>query len=101
LSDQRLLVASHIIPWSKDKSNRLNPSNGLCLSAIHDKAFDKGLISLTDNLEIILSKEIKKQKQDFAVAAFFKFEGKTIDSPEKFSPGASFVTYHRKNIFVG
>ncbi|PKO63479.1 MAG: hypothetical protein CVU23_10510 [Betaproteobacteria bacterium HGW-Betaproteobacteria-17] len=45
LSDARLLIASHIVPWSKDKANRLNPSNGLCLSAIHDRAFDKGLIS--------------------------------------------------------
>lgn len=43
LSETRLLVASHIVPWSKDKANRLNPSNGLCLSAIHDRAFDKGL----------------------------------------------------------
>jgi predicted restriction endonuclease len=35
LSDARLLVASHIVPWSQDKANRLNPSNGLCLSALH------------------------------------------------------------------
>ena len=38
------LVASHIIPWSKDEKNRLNPENGLCLNSIHDKAFDKGFI---------------------------------------------------------
>jgi hypothetical protein len=31
LSEPRLLLASHIVPWSKDKANRLNPSNGLCL----------------------------------------------------------------------
>jgi len=40
-----LLIASHIVPWSKDKQNRLNPRNGLCLSALHDKAFDRGMIS--------------------------------------------------------
>ena len=44
LSEPRLLIASHIVPWSRDKTNRLNPSNGLCLSAIHDRAFDKGLL---------------------------------------------------------
>lgn len=43
-----LLLASHIVPWSRDKANRLNPSNGLCLSAIHDRAFDRGLISFFD-----------------------------------------------------
>jgi hypothetical protein len=26
LSDSRLLIASHIVPWSSDKANRLNPS---------------------------------------------------------------------------
>lgn len=44
LAEPRLLIASHIVPWSKDKTNRLNPSNGLCLSAIHDRAFDQGFI---------------------------------------------------------
>ena len=41
-----LLVASHIIPWSKNKKERLNPKNGICLNNIHDKAFDKGLITI-------------------------------------------------------
>ncbi len=59
LSDARLLIASHIVPWSQDKQNRLNPSNGLCLSAIHDRAFDKGLITLTDDFKIVISEELK------------------------------------------
>lgn len=40
LSFPNLLVASHIVPWSHDKDNRVNPRNGLLLSALHDKAFD-------------------------------------------------------------
>ena len=55
LTDQRLLIASHIIPWSKDKANRLNPSNGLCLSALHDKAFDYGLITVLPDWRIRVS----------------------------------------------
>lgn len=55
LSDSRLLIASHIVPWAKDKVNRLNPSNGLCLSAIHDRAFDKGLLALSDDLRILVA----------------------------------------------
>ena len=42
ISFTSLLVASHIIPWSKNKQERLNPRNGICLNNIHDKAFDKG-----------------------------------------------------------
>ena len=49
----QLLIASHIAPWAKDKENRLNPRNGLCLNALHDKAFDCGLISLSDKFELL------------------------------------------------
>ena len=41
--------ASHIIPWSEDQTIRLDPRNGLCLSATYDAAFDKYLISLDDD----------------------------------------------------
>jgi len=37
-----LLIASHIIPWAKDAKQRMNPRNGLCLNALHDRAFDRG-----------------------------------------------------------
>lgn len=43
VSDARFLVASHIVAWKEDASIRLNPANGLCLSTIHDKAFDNHL----------------------------------------------------------
>ncbi|MFT4255888.1 MAG: HNH endonuclease signature motif containing protein [Pseudoxanthomonas sp.] len=41
VNDKRFLVASHIVPWNEDAAIRLHPGNGLCLSAMHDKAFDK------------------------------------------------------------
>ena len=37
----KLLRASHIIPWSEDRENRMNPENGLCLSGTYDLAFDQ------------------------------------------------------------
>ena len=36
LRHEKLVIASHIVPWSEDHLNRLNPQNGLCLSALHD-----------------------------------------------------------------
>lgn len=54
-----LLVASHIKPWSKDKNNRLNPYNGICLNSIHDKDFDIGLITIGKHYEIVRSKRLK------------------------------------------
>jgi hypothetical protein len=100
LSDARLLIASHIVPWSQDKINRLNPSNGLCLSALHDKAFDKGLITLSDDFKIIVSEELKRGKEAFIEAVILPLEGRLIDLPERFMPQPEFIVWHRNQLFL-
>ena len=100
LSDSRLLIASHIVPWSRDKINRLNPSNGLCLSAIHDRAFDKGLISLTDDGCVLLSGDVRRSDEVFVQTVFAPLEGKQIEMPERFRPSSEFLKHHRQNIFL-
>ena len=49
LSKREYLVASHIVPWSQDQSIRLDPSNGICLSLIVDKAFEVGHLLIDDD----------------------------------------------------
>lgn len=100
LSESRLLVASHIVPWSKDKANRLNPSNGLCLSAIHDRAFDKGLITLTDDFKIVVSEELKRKKESFIIEVLLPLDGRLIELPERFMPSVEFLSRHRVDLFV-
>jgi len=75
LSDSRLLIASHIVPWSHDKENRLNPRNGLCLSALHDKAFDRGLIALDDDFRVMLSQELERNNEPFVKQFFHPLAG--------------------------
>lgn len=99
LSEPRLLIASHIVPWAKDRNNRLNPRNGLCLSAIHDRAFDKGLIALSDDFKVILAESLKRRNDLFARDIFLPLEGKTIELPERFSPNPEFIARHRAEIF--
>lgn len=101
LSDTRLLIASHIVPWCSDKANRLNPGNGLCLSAIHDRAFDKGLISLTDDWRIVLSDDLRDRDEAFVNAIFLPLENKQIEMPERFRPEPAFLARHRTEIFLG
>jgi predicted restriction endonuclease len=100
LSDARLLMASHIVPWSNDKANRLNPSNGLCLSAIHDKAFDRGLLTISDNYKVMLSEQLKRNDDAFVAQIFLPLEGRKIELPEKFTPSIAFLSRHRKEIFI-
>lgn len=100
LSDPRLLVASHIVPWSSDKFNRLNPSNGLCLSALHDRAFDQGLISLTDDFQVILSDDLRTRDDIFVKTIFLPIENQQIELPERFLPAPQFLQHHRTAIFL-
>ena len=99
LSDQRLLVASHIVPWRSDKSNRLNPSNGLCLSAIHDKAFDSGLIALSDDFRVLVSSDLLGRNDLFAERVFAPIAGHLIEFPERFAPNLAFIRRHREEYF--
>lgn len=96
-----LLIASHIIPWSSNENERLNPSNGICLSPLYDKVFDRGLMTLTDNLEIRFSSKLITNSDKFYYEKFFEcYEGKSLNLPEKFHPKQEFISFHRENIFV-
>lgn len=100
LSIPDFLVASHIIPWKKDEKNRLNPHNGLCLNSIHDKAFDKGFITITPDFKIKLSDYFKDFSKENAVTdLFLKYENQSIILPNKFFPSKEFLDYHYHNIF--
>ena len=100
LSIPDFLVASHIKPWSKDKENRTNPHNGLCLNSIHDKAFDKGFITVTPDFKIRVSKYFDDFSEDKSVNDFFlKFDNQKIIKPERFLPSKEFLDYHYRVIF--
>lgn len=97
----RLLVASHIKPWGQFPAERLNPRNGLCLSALHDAAFDAGLITLDENLGVVLSQRLRSHFPQPALEQnFVPFEGKRIRLPDKLAePDGDFLRYHRESIF--
>ena len=98
----RLLIASHIKPWIKFPECRLNPRNGLCLSTLHDAAFDAGLITLDENLNVVLSKRLRSFFPQPALEQnFVPFEGRPICLPEKLAdPDKGFLDYHREEIFL-
>jgi len=96
----QVLRASHIVAWSEDKRYRMNPENGLCLSATYDAAFDKHLISFDDDYRMIVSKEIKDYYTTDAVKTYFKdYEGGKIDLPMRFLPDKKLLERHR-NLLV-
>lgn len=95
-----LLFASHIIPWSKNEDERLNPENGICLSALYDKAYDKGLIGLNEKYEILISSRLKKKQQnDYYGKYFSHLENSKLVMPQKYMPKKEFLQYHLDEIF--
>ena len=96
LNVPQTLRASHIVAWASDKSNRMNPENGLCLSATYDAAFDKHLISFDDDYRMILSKSIKEYfTNDVSREYFEKYEGKKIILPSLYMPNKRLLEKHR------
>lgn len=95
-----LLVASHIKPWAaSDSSEKLNPQNGLCLNALHDRAFDRGLISVTGAYTIVVSSQMVQSANVAACKLLLKYTGQKIRLPLRFLPGADFLAWHRDNVF--
>ena len=97
LQHEKLVIASHIVPWSEDKQNRLNPHNGLCLSALHDKAYDQGLITVMPDYTVRVSKALMiKDANNFLAASLASLHGWPIKLPQKFIPEKAFLAAHAR-----
>ena len=96
LTVQPLLTASHIIPWAEDEKNRLNPKNGLCLNALHDRAFDRHLMWIESEYVIRFSPELRKASipSTETVRWLTSFEGSHLLLPKKFAPDPEFLKRH-------
>jgi putative restriction endonuclease len=96
LAVRELLVASHIVPWAKDPANRLNPKNGLCLNALHDRAFDRRLMWVDEAFTIRFSRALraKEKKQDQTLNWLTSFEGQKLCLPKRFAPDPGLLKRH-------
>lgn len=95
-----LLVASHILPWSRFPEHRVDPRNGLCLSRIHDAAFDEGLIAFDEEYRLVLSKQISDAtSNEVLTSCFQQFSGQSIRLPNRFRPSPLFLATHREQVF--
>jgi putative restriction endonuclease len=99
LAVPELLVASHIIPWAQDAKERMNPRNGLCLNALHDRAFDRGLMYFDEQLKVRFAEGLEPTGGDSAFAWVLSYSGKALCRPRKFAPDPELVTRHRVRAF--
>lgn len=98
ISIPSLLMASHIVGWADDAAHRTNPRNGLCLNALHDRAFDR-LLMYFDNDRRVRFVEHRLPAGSDAEAGnqwLLSFEGAPMRAPKKFLPEPVFLAAHRE-----
>ncbi|WP_430615064.1 HNH endonuclease [Flavobacterium sp. JP2137] len=98
VTENDLLVASHIIPWSTKIDTRLSPHNGLCLSTLYDSLFDKGYFTLNEKYEVIIASKLDAlslQTQNW----LNEISGRVISKPVKHEISQIALEYHRNTIF--
>jgi len=94
VSDDRLLIASHIKPWaSSNDFEKTDPKNGLMLTPTFDRLFDRGFLSFTDDKKTILSPFLsnmtysKLSISDNKIISHLPIDGREI-----------YLEYHRNEI---
>ena len=96
-----LLQASHIIPWSMDESRRADPRNGIALCALHDRMFDRGLMTFDEQLHVLLSGQLRTDDPcRMHIVAINEIEGAALHLPHRFLPDTEALRFHRYHIFL-
>ena len=98
ISDERLLVASHIKPCAVSEENEaFDPKNGFTLSPLYDRLFDQGFISFDDKKCMMVSNWISPSNQDRCrIKAGTFIQMLPLDDKREF-----YLQYHRKYVFKG
>lgn len=99
IQEPNLLIASHIKPWAvcDDNSEKYSPNNGLLLSPLIDKLFDKGYITFTQHGKIVISPLLNENDKlkisldtDVSYIEDIKLQERT-----------KYLEYHQKYVFRG
>jgi putative restriction endonuclease len=99
ITNTEFLIASHIVPWSIDSNNRLNPRNGILINALHDKAFEYGYITISTDYKVLVCNELLKSKETASVNYFKNIHNHNLILPSRFLPDIEFIKYHNQEKF--
>ena len=94
--DPRLLNASHILSWSEHPEHRMWPTNGICLNALHDRAFDRHMISFDDDWRMVVSSNLPTETRRLLE----KGTDGQLRMPSRFQPDRSFMERHRARLYT-
>ncbi len=94
----QMIDACHIHPFSL--SNDDTVPNGIALSPTLHRAFDRGLISITSDYKVKVSKLVNDKDSKFSLS---QFKNQPIFPPEqeKWFPAIESLTWHQEQVFLG
>ena len=94
VSNPNFLIASHIKPWIiSDPAEKLDIDNGFLMCPDHDKLFDQGWITFSDDGEIIISEDLSQTDRIFMNIR----EHMNMKLTDK---NISYLQFHRRHIFT-
>jgi putative restriction endonuclease len=91
ISEPQLLSASHIAPWATETIRRLDPRNGICLNALYDRAFDRGLIAISDEFRVLYSNAMTRE----TAGQLQSMASKNTIKASRFQPDIALLRAHR------
>jgi putative restriction endonuclease len=89
------VAAAHIRPVAASGPDSVN--NGLALSGTAHWMFDRGLVSLGDDMSVLVSRHVNDRE---SLDRLLRPDGKAIEPADPaFRPHPSFLAWHRQNVF--
>ncbi len=83
----------------QSEARRTDPTNGICLNALHDRAFDRHLITFDEDYRLVVSRSLKSNTiSDFHRASFLALEGRQLHLPHRFKPDSKAMEAHREQL---
>jgi len=96
IDDTRILTASHIKPWTmSNNTERLDIHNGFLFSPTFDRLFDRGIISFSENKELMVSKSFSS----YNLKHLNLYDNQLIDDLP-IAGREEYLNYHRTKIFL-
>ena len=77
VADSSFLVGSHIARWADVPELRGEVSNGLCLCLMHDKAFESGYFTISENYTVVVNR-LKAEESEWVLANIAPYDGQSI-----------------------
>ena len=88
--------------WRINQHRRADPRNGICLNALHDRAFDRGLLTFDEQFNAVVSPRLSIEgPNEFHSLLFRDLAGRPLQLPQRFHPDAAAMRYHRNHVFQG